>query len=299
LNTVVFGLRTVVFGSNTVVFGLRTVVFGLRTVVFGLNTVVHGVNTVVFVLKSTIRCQLCSDNKEREDIFMKTTSPFGRGHINDDSFFNKQGIYVNGVVANQAAWGLPAGRVTALSARRAEYEPLYLKVQDRNTRTRADVAAHRDKRTIYEKELREFHDEWIANNSAIPAEQKLILGGRVRDIAPSPGAPITDVPYVKLSGLGGGDIEVRCKVTEDRTMPSMHPDANVVEFRYILLETGDVPPSDPEDCPKGDSSTKAKFVIKAGAKNEGKRLWGFFRWLNNRRPRQEGSWTNAISVIVG
>ncbi|MFH1230581.1 MAG: hypothetical protein V1709_03700 [Planctomycetota bacterium] len=228
---------------------------------------------------------------------METTSPFGR-NLTDDNLFNIQGTYVNAVVVNAVAWGIPAPAVAALVARRAEYEPLYHKSQDKNTRTRADVATHRDKRKIYEKELREFHNEWITNNSGIPDEQKLILGGRVRDTEPSPGSPITDVPIVGLNGLGGGDIEVRCRVTTDQTRASMHPDANAVDYRYVTVESGDVPPSDPEDCPKADSQPKAKFVLRAGAKNSGKRFYGFFRWLNNRRPRQEGPWSNPISVVV-
>lgn len=230
---------------------------------------------------------------------IKTTSPFGRRRLSNARFFGLQGVYVNAVDANKGPWGLPLAPVAALVARKAEYEPLYLKIQDLNTRTKADIVAHREKRKIYEKELREFHNEWIANNNAIPGEQKMILGGRERDLEPSPGAPIEDVPSVKVAGVGGGDVKAWVKVTEDKTLPSMHPDANLVEYRYILLETGDVAPSDPEDCPKGDSSSRAKFTIKVGAKNAGKRFYGFFRWVNNHRPRQEGHWTNAISVIVG
>ncbi len=228
---------------------------------------------------------------------MKTTSPIGR-NLSDDNFYNLQGTYVNAVVTNEVAWGIPAPSVAALVARRAEYEPLYQTSQERNTRTKVDVATHRDMRKVYEKELREFHNEWIANNSAIPAGQKLILGGRVRDIEPSPSAPITDVPIVGLKSMGGGDIEVRARARTDQTRSSMHPDANVLDYRYVMVESGDVAPSDPEDCPKAASQSKAKFVLRAGAKYAGKRFYGFFRWLNSHRPKQEGSWSNPISVIV-
>ena len=230
---------------------------------------------------------------------MPTTSPFGRRHMDDDEFYNVQGAYVDKVTAKKVDWGISTEALAVLTDRRAEYEPLYHKAKDKATRTRPDVAAHRDCRKIYEKELRDFHNENIAYNVSIPDEEKLTLGGRERDIQPSPGSPITSVPIIGLFALGGGDMEVRARTTTDQTRCSMHPDADVLDYRYILTEAGDVPPSDPEDCPKGDSQTKAKFVLRVGAKNAGKRFYGFFRWLNNRRPRQEGPWSAAQSIIVG
>jgi len=216
--------------------------------------------------------------------------------LRDDEFFNWQGNFVTLLLLYAVGWGIPLAAVTALSARRAEYEPLYHKAQNKTTRTKADVIAHRQMRDTYEGEIRAFVRKY---GDFIPDTGKADLNLTIRDTEPSPGGPIDDVPSVKVAGVGGGTIKVWCKVTEDKTLPSMHPDANVVEYRYILLETGDVAPSDPEDCPKGDSSSRARFTIKAGAKNAGKRFYGFFRWVNNHRPRQEGDWTNAISVIVG
>ena len=80
---------------------------------------------------------------------------------------------------------------------------------------------------------------------------------------------------------------------------SMHPDADAIDYRFSMVKSGDVPPEDPENCPKGNSQTKAKFVLRVGAKNAGKRFYGFFRWLNKRKPRQEGPWSNAQSVVIG
>jgi len=42
-----------------------------------------------------------------------TTSPFPRGQ-NDDNFFNTQGPYVNAVVANKVAWGIPDSAIAPL-----------------------------------------------------------------------------------------------------------------------------------------------------------------------------------------
>jgi hypothetical protein len=98
-----------------------------------------------------------------------------------------------------------SGRVAALVARRAEYEPsLYHKTQDKNTRTKNDVVVHRRCRKVYEKELRDFHNEWIDGNNSIAVQDKLILGGREKDIEPTPRGKIELVPYIFLKALGGG-----------------------------------------------------------------------------------------------
>jgi len=216
----------------------------------------------------------------------------------DDDLFNFQGNFVNRVVTNAVAWGVPPADVTALVTRRASYEPLYHTAQNKTTRSRADVLAHRQMRRIYEKEIRTMARQYLMNSPLVLDTDRINLGLTVRDIEPSPSPPITDVPIVGLKGLGGGDIEVRARVRRDQTRPSMHPDANVIDYRFRMVESGDVPPDDPEDCPKGNSQTRAKFVLRCGAKNATKRFYGFFRWLNKRRPRQEGPWSNAISVVI-
>ncbi|MFH1231592.1 MAG: hypothetical protein V1709_08875 [Planctomycetota bacterium] len=216
----------------------------------------------------------------------------------DDDLFNWQGNFVNLVVANAVAWAIPPADVTALSARRASYEPLYHAAQNKAQRSKDDVLAHRQMRKTYEKEIRTLARQYLMNSPLVSDTDRVNLGLTVRDTEPSPGKPITDVPVVVLRPLGGGDIETRVKPTKDQTRPSMHPDANLVEYRYVIVESGDVPPADPDDCPKGDVQTKAKFVLRCGAKNTAKRFYGFFRWLNNRRPRQEGPWSNAQPVVI-
>jgi len=216
----------------------------------------------------------------------------------DDDFFNLQGNLINKVVANKTTWGIPDAPVNLLVNRRTEYEPLYHKSQNKNSRTTIDVLKHRDMRKNYEKEIRVFVKSYLMFNPLVTDGKRVAMGLTVRDTEPSPSKPITDVPIVGLKGLGGGDIEVRARVRRDQTRPSMHPDANVIDYRFRMVESGDVPPDDPEDCPKGNSQTRAKFVLKCGAKNATKRFYGFFRWLNNKRPRQEGPWTNAYTVVI-
>ena len=218
--------------------------------------------------------------------------------VKDKDFFVFQGNLVNIVVTNAAAWGIPAPSVAALVARRAEFEPLYTIAENKTTRRRADVVAFRESRKLYEKEIRAFVKAWLTANPWVTDEQRSEMALTIRDTEPSPHPVITDIPIVALRVIGGGDIEARCKALKDQTRPSMHPAANLVDYRYVMLEIGDIPPADTEDYQKRDVSSRAKFIIHAGAKNEGKRFYAVARWVNTTKPKQEGPWSEAITVVI-
>jgi len=216
----------------------------------------------------------------------------------NDNFYNKQRAYFERIVANKVAWGIPDSAIAPLLALQAEYEPLYWKIQDKRTRTSADVTAHRDCKKRYTAAWRAFHKERVAGNSLIPKSELSILVGKERDPELSPGPVITDIPVVALRAQGGAEIEVRCQTTRDATRYSMHPAAKLIDYRFVMLQPGDIPPEDPEDYPKKDISSRAKFIVKAGAKNSGKRFYAVFRWVNPSRPKQEGPWSEAITVVI-
>jgi hypothetical protein len=230
---------------------------------------------------------------------IRTTSPFGgRPRLNDDNFFNAQANYVDTVVANKVAWGIPNSAVNPLVARRAEYEPLYYKCQDKNTRTRTDVVAHRRCRKVYENELRTFHNERIGPSTSIPVEEKLKLGGREKDIEPTPRGKIAVIPYVNLKAIGGGDVEVRCRTEKDQTRCSKLRLADGIECRYILVPKGEMPPEGQKDARKSVVSRKARFTISLGDEQAGERFYGFFRWVNLTTSANSGPWSPALTVVI-
>jgi hypothetical protein len=216
----------------------------------------------------------------------------------DDNFFNWQGKLVNKVVTNAVAWNIPAAKVTALTTRRAEYEPLYHKAQEKDERTKADVDRHRQARKLYEKELQVFVNAHIRYNEDVPRDEKIAMGVPPRDLEPTPRGKISTFPIIGLKGIGGGDIEVRCRVTTDQTRFSMHSLADAVECKYIFVPTGEIPPEDPDSCPKTQTSKKARFIISCGVKNAGQSLYGFFRWANLTNPQNSGPWTTKAQGTV-
>jgi hypothetical protein len=216
----------------------------------------------------------------------------------NDNFFNKQRAYLERVVANKVAWGIPDSAINPLLTLQAEYEPLYWKIQDKRARTSGDVVAHKDCRKRYTAAWRAFHKERVAGNSLIPKSELSILVGKERDTEPTPRGKIETVPVVGLTAMGGGDIKARCQVTTDSTRYSRHPLADGIEVKYTWVPKGEMPPEKPEDCKNVLVSKKAQFIIHCGPGNAGETFYGFFRWVNLTNPANSGQWSNFIKVVI-
>jgi len=214
------------------------------------------------------------------------------------AFRDKQDVYFALVVANKVAWGIPDPAIAPLLVLQTEFMGLYNIIKDREKRTAAQVADFNDCKKRYAKAWRLFHKAWVAFNPAISKQDMVDLVGKEYDSSLSPHPPIDDIPIVGARAQGGGDLEFRVRVTEDKTMASMHPAANLIEFRFTILEPGDIPPTDENDYPKKEVSSRAKFTLALGLKNTGKKFFGIFRWVNTHKPRTVGHWTEPISVII-
>ncbi len=216
----------------------------------------------------------------------------------DDDIFNKQGAYVDRVDTNKVAWGIPADAVDVLKDLRAEYEPLYHKIQDKKNRTSADIAAYRDCLKRYKKAWRAFNKEWVVGNSHIPKADKVILIGKEYDTEPTPRGKIDVIPYVNLKAIGGGDVQVRCRTEKDQTRTSLPRLADGIECRYILVPKGEMPPEGQKDAKKSLVSKKARFTISLGDEQAGESFYGFFRWVNLTNPANSGPWSPALKVVI-
>ena len=212
--------------------------------------------------------------------------------VKDKDFYPFQGNLVNIVVINAVAWGIPAPAVAALVARRAAYEPLYVKAQNKDTRTPTDVLAHRQIRQVYEKEISVFVKAYLFNPLVTDLDRKS-MGIPPRDIEPTPRGQIGTVPVVELTPIGGGDLKTRCRVTTDQTRYSKHPLADGIEVKYTWVPKGELPPEEPDSANKTLVSPKAQFIIHCGPKNAGESFYGFFRWVNQTTPANSGPWSKA------
>ncbi|MBI4931598.1 MAG: hypothetical protein HY841_12585 [Bacteroidetes bacterium] len=123
-----------------------------------------------------------------------------------------------------------------------------------------------------------------------------IKAGALRDTEPSPAPAITD-PMIGLINLGGGDLDVKCRLNKDQTRPSVPHKGVMVQVQYALTAANDPAPPFIQ-CVTQFLSTHAHFILHLGVAEVGKRFYGYFRWYDSAHPANSGPWTPVQTIIV-
>ena len=138
----------------------------------------------------------------------------------------------------------------------------------------------------------------IAASINILEEDRTILNLPARDRTPSPRPKITGAPYTNLQGEPGCTVKITNRVNSDASRASIHPDADGVEVRWIILDAAAPAPASPADCTNSELITKAIHTMQFDLANAAKKLHLFARWRNNSEPQKSGPWTNCFSVVL-
>ena len=128
---------------------------------------------------------------------------------------------------------------------------------------------------------------------------RTVFNIKLRDTERTLRGQMVTAPHVDFKGQDGGIILVTCKMDKDSDRPSMHPDADDIEIRYIIVERNAPPPETADDCPGSENSKSAVFRFTAGASNPGMRLHAFLRWRNSSEKSKSGPWSQKETIIIG
>ena len=128
---------------------------------------------------------------------------------------------------------------------------------------------------------------------------RAVFNIKKRDDIPTPRAQITTAPLVDFKGRDGGVVLITCRVQGDSDRASMHPDADVIEMKYILIAPTDKPPGNSDEFPNTATSTRAIFRFKGAVGHPGKRMHAFLRWRNNAEKGKSGPWSQRMTIIIG
>lgn len=113
---------------------------------------------------------------------------------------------------------------------------------------------------------------------------------------------IIDIPMGEVKGTGGGGLKIRTRRETEAGRCAKHKLADAIEFKYIIYDS--MPedfftnPPTPDDCPNNILSKKAVWHMNVGMKYQGKRIIGFFRWVNISNPTNNSGWCDMVEAII-
>jgi hypothetical protein len=119
-----------------------------------------------------------------------------------------------------------------------------------------------------------------------------------RDDTNTPREPITTAPITILYALAAGMVKVENRAIHDSTRPSMLPNADAIELRWIIQDIAAAPPASWASITNVNVISKATYTMMIDPINAGKRLYVVCRWLNNAEPNKSGPWGTIQSVVI-
>jgi hypothetical protein len=225
-----------------------------------------------------------------------------------------QDNFVTRIAAGAVAWLIANSKVLLLQGAQNAYVPLYNAIKVKQNRTTGQVDAHKVGLKVYKSYLRTFVKENVVGNTAIPHEDKKALGINPGRDGKGSRPAIKTAPNVVLKAKGGLVIEVECRVESDSSRPSMHEDADVIEFRIAVSSTppggnGVVPPAPgPGDTPPPANYLQATDVFTSKKARfsktfddptlSGKYLYAFARYKNLSDEKKSGPWSEVAHVRI-
>jgi hypothetical protein len=232
----------------------------------------------------------------------------------DGKFKEWQGNVDDEVTANEIPWSIDHAKVLELNGKRTAYDTVYDTAHKPATRNTGTVAAHRTGRDTHESYMRGFVKTYLINNGAITAEQRKNLKIGTGVVVRSKRPKIEVAPNVNLKALGPLEVLVECRKPEDESRPSMHPDADLIEFRSKICSVGpggngggvpvpipgdNNPPANYSQAPDVSTSTKARFThIIDDPEASGLWLYMFARYKNTTDVSKSGPWSQVAHVRI-
>jgi hypothetical protein len=215
----------------------------------------------------------------------------------DSEFDEFQKNFVTKMVAGASTWAIPGARVTAITTRQIQWNTDYAAGGKEVDRKSSEAVKKTKTRKLYEKEIRDFVQEFITANSLIDDDQRRAMRVTVADTEPTERARIETSPTVRLIAKEGARFIVECRVKSDSTRASKHKDADGVELAYKVAPKNQ-PPETPDDAPDRKISGKARVRLDLAIADAGKSLFVFARWYNKTDEAKNGPWSTVSNKII-
>ena len=212
---------------------------------------------------------------------------------NDAEFNLWQTNLIDIVDANATGWGIPSDDFTPLVENQGVWNAAFTKANNRQNRTSADVQAKDDARKSYEKSLRAFVAQWLANNSKVTNSDRERMGLTVKSGTRTPIPAPTTLP------VGTIDFSVRLQHTisySDEATPRSKAKLAGVHGCEIWMKIDGPAPIDASELSYVATDTSSPYTVNFEGKYARKTVYYWLRWVNTRG--EHGPWSATVSAMV-
>src|ERR1035437_4798080 len=106
-------------------------------------------------------------------------------------------------------------------------------------------------------------------------------------------AKITETVVDGLTPLGGGNVEITCRITKSSKRASKLNRYTDIEICWSLIERKGMPPATAKECTDKKVITKAKYILELGEDAVGMRLIIFVRWIYTKHESKSGEFDGS------
>ena len=109
---------------------------------------------------------------------------------------------------------------------------------------------------------------------------------------------ISDKPLVGLVAKGGGTVQVVVRIESDGSKASMHPDADLIEMRHVLLGVDVAAPTSVRELTDMTISSRGRSELKLGDGAISRILYLVARYVNKVDASKNGPWSTMQRQVV-
>ena len=215
----------------------------------------------------------------------------------DKDFDTFQGTIWDNIVAHQpgtaSAWGYPQQRVNAMGTKKNRWDAAWLIAKNKKNRTSGDVIEKDEAREDFEKDIRNFVNDWLAFNDLITDKQRTEMGLHIRDTQPTAHGVLNFAPSGTLDKLSVLEHILRILNPNTPHTQAM-PDANRAEIQLFIGAANTLPAA----MVFSTYRLSGRFLVKIlfAEADRGKTAFYRTRYINRRG--DAGPFGNVFSAVI-
>jgi hypothetical protein len=192
-------------------------------------------------------------------------------------------------------WSIVTGDFATLKSAQTVWEEGYSPAEVKTVRNNGDVKGKDSARATYEKAVRTFVKQWLANNTRVTDRDRELMGLTV------PTGTRTPVPKPSTAPVGNIDFSARMRhklhIVDEATPTRKAKPAGVYGCE-IWMKIDGLAPTDASELTYVATATRTPCTIMFNGKDAAKPVYYWLRWVNKRQ--EHGQWSNVIvATIVG